>query len=158
MVYTFAPGARVKADANEAGVLFERLEAQGRLTAANVVDESRPEDAPLHNEFEWNDGIAAEKYREEQARYLIRNIRIVNEKEEPRRMYFNIVQAEKGYSSINTILQSPDKTQALLEKALKDLISWQNRYKEIKELSGVVQEIERARRQYAMPEFAEARA
>lgn len=54
---------------------FLRIEqAHGSLTARIVVDESRPETAPLHGEFEWRDDVAADSYRVWQARSLIKAV------------------------------------------------------------------------------------
>lgn len=47
----------------------------GTLTPANVVDAARDENHPLHHRFEWDDTVAAEKYRLVQARQLIRVLR-----------------------------------------------------------------------------------
>ena len=55
MVYKWKDAARIKSDAQTAGEICEKLEKNGGLTAKRLVDESRPEDAPLHKEFEWND-------------------------------------------------------------------------------------------------------
>lgn len=44
----------------------------GTLSPEIVVDAARPDNAPLHNQFEWDDGIAGEKYRIEQARGIIK--------------------------------------------------------------------------------------
>jgi len=52
----------------------------GSLTAAAVVDAAKPKTSALHNHFEWKNTVAAEKYREEQARQLIRRVHIVNSK------------------------------------------------------------------------------
>lgn len=76
MVYEWKSASRIKADAQEAGKLFEQLEAENDLTAARVVEESRAESAVLHGEFEWNDIKAADKYREHQARNIINAITI----------------------------------------------------------------------------------
>jgi len=51
----------------------------GVLIPAVVVDEARPEDAPLHPSFTWDDGIAAEEWRRQEARRIIRLHRIVIE-------------------------------------------------------------------------------
>lgn len=48
----------------------------GRLTPEIVVDEARPEEHPLHARFEWNDTVAAEQWRREQASELIRSVKI----------------------------------------------------------------------------------
>lgn len=44
----------------------------GVLTPALVVDVARDPEHPLHSRFEWDDGIAAEKYRLVQAGELLR--------------------------------------------------------------------------------------
>jgi len=51
----------------------------GDLTAKAVVNESRPNEAPLHPIFEWDDEVAGERYREHQATNLIRSVRVVEE-------------------------------------------------------------------------------
>lgn len=52
-------------------------EQRGRLTPAIVVDEARPSDHPLHDRFEWDDSIAGEAWRRQQAHELIRSVRVV---------------------------------------------------------------------------------
>lgn len=81
--YTFKykPGARHKVSAEVVGKVCSELDDKDMLTPENLLDVSRPNDAPVHNEFEWNDGVAAEKYRVSQAAALIRHV-IVYEKPE----------------------------------------------------------------------------
>lgn len=52
------------------------LEKKGRITAPEVLDAARPESSPIHDCFDWNDSEAAEKWRLEQARELIRRVKI----------------------------------------------------------------------------------
>ena len=52
----------------------------GELTPGLVVDTARPEDSPLHSHFEWDDGIAGEKYRQVQAAAMIRSVHVRFEK------------------------------------------------------------------------------
>ena len=59
-------GCRYSVPAQFAYDTIHDLYQQGKTTAKDLVDASRPEEAPLHKLFEWNDSIAAEKYREEQ--------------------------------------------------------------------------------------------
>lgn len=49
---------------------------EGRLTPAAVLDVARDKASVLHSEFEWNDGVAAEQWRLEQARRLIRSVTV----------------------------------------------------------------------------------
>lgn len=50
-------------------------EEYGALTPANIVEAARDDGHPLHHRFEWDDAIAGEKYRLQQARQLIRVVR-----------------------------------------------------------------------------------
>lgn len=49
---------------------------KGRLTPQNVVADARNRNSPLHDIFEWDDAKAADQYRLEQARELIRSVKI----------------------------------------------------------------------------------
>lgn len=49
----------------------------GSLTPVHVVEAARPEDSPLHSRFEWDDSVAAEKWRQEQASDLIRSYKVI---------------------------------------------------------------------------------
>lgn len=56
---------------------LQRLEDErGRLTPEIVVDSARHEESPLHDEFDWDDGVAAHQWRIEQARRLIRSVKV----------------------------------------------------------------------------------
>jgi len=65
-------------DAQTAGRELDRIRRRdGTIRPAAVVDEARPEEAPLHRAFEWRDPVAAEQWREHQASTLIRVVRVV---------------------------------------------------------------------------------
>ena len=50
--------------AQKAGEELERIERKhGVVTPRNVLEESRPGKAILHDLFEWNDSRAAERFR-----------------------------------------------------------------------------------------------
>jgi hypothetical protein len=56
---------------------IKKLESRsGKLTPLQVLEAARPEESPLHDFFEWDDSAAAEAYRIDQARELIRRVRI----------------------------------------------------------------------------------
>jgi hypothetical protein len=52
---------------------------RGRLRPPDVVKAARPKGSPLHGYFEWNDGRAAELFRLEQAKQIIRKVTLVIE-------------------------------------------------------------------------------
>ena len=119
-----------------------KLNAEDRLTAHNLVEVSRPEDAPLHSEFEWDDSIAGEKYREHQARNIIRHITIYTEYKEPVRKYFHIYREEPNYHSIEVVFQQPDMRAQLLKNAKRDMEIFRHKYLQLTELTAVFKAME----------------
>jgi hypothetical protein len=80
--YCYAEGLedaiRFGIDAQEAGEELERIKQRDRTIVPEVVvDEARPEDAVLHPAFEWEDPVAAERYRVIQAQQLIKRVRVI---------------------------------------------------------------------------------
>lgn len=142
MVYKLKPGSHIKANAQVAGEMCERLASENRLTAKVLVDENRPVDAPLHGEFEWDDAIAAEQYREVQARHIINCIIKVEDKQEPVRSFFNIEVKSPEYKHIDVILQSADDTSKLLKTALSELQAFRKKYNRLTQLNPVFQAID----------------
>lgn len=51
-------------------------ENNGKITPFLVVESARDPESPIHDYFDWDDASAAEKYRIEQARGLIRQCRV----------------------------------------------------------------------------------
>lgn len=48
----------------------------GRLTPEAVIEDARSPKSPLHDQFEWDDSVAAQHWRTEQARQLIRSVTV----------------------------------------------------------------------------------
>ena len=142
MVYQFKSGSHVRGDAQAAGEMCERLAAEGRLTAEQFVEENRPETAPMHNAFEWNNEKAADAWRVHQARHIIASIEIKTETRAPTRAYFTITRSDPTYKHIETILRSRDETENLLKTALQELTAFQKKYSMLQELAKVFDAIE----------------
>lgn len=69
--------AKVPAEVAANRIAFLSTEmANGIVTPKMVVDDARPEEALLHPAFEWQDDVAAELYREQQARDMLRSITV----------------------------------------------------------------------------------
>ena len=79
MVYQFKSGFRCNVPAQVVGEKIATIEATngGHVVVSDLVEDAHPEDAPLHCCFEWNDSEAAERYREDQARQIIRSVYVV---------------------------------------------------------------------------------
>ena len=80
MVYEWKQD-RFGADAQKVG---EELESIEYKDAESVVKAARKSRGDLHKCFEWNDTVAGEEYRKEQARLLMRMIVTVAECETPK--------------------------------------------------------------------------
>lgn len=140
MVYSWKEGTRYKTDANIAGAVCAEMEAAGTLTAGNLVEASRPKDAPLHKEFEWNNTKAAEEWRKHQARNIIHSLVLVTEaddKEDGVRAFFKIEARSGNYESIAAIVRDENKYESLKAAALRELKVFQRKYHTISELGKV---------------------
>ena len=146
--YKYSYGAfsgMFKNPADVAGkVLTQLRESEAGLTPESLVDASRDESAPLHNEFEWNDSVAAEKYRREQARYIIRHLIIEEvELEEPKhvkdRAFVYTGNTKTGYVSLKDALENKTWRRKLLDAAKRDMNYFVDKYDRLEELSNVIE-------------------
>lgn len=142
MIYEWKSGSRIKVSADAAGRQFETLERTGGLTAERVVDANRPQGAPLHDAFEWDNEAAAEEWRKQQARHLINCICIkaeaAEEDKSPQQVRaFFITSATDGYESTGNIMSVEVKRESLLAKALMELQAFQRKYSMLQSLQPV---------------------
>lgn len=156
MVYQWRAGSHAKGSAQTAGEVCSRLEAEGRLTAQELVDESRPADAPLHNSFEWDDAVAAEEFRKDQARHIISSVVMVEEGNAPRKVFYNISTEVGQYSNIQTIVKQKNRYDQLLKDALAEIRAFRKRYNSLVELSTLFDVIDTYTGSDAKPFAAEA--
>lgn len=138
----------MRGSAQVAGEVCERLEAQGRLTPSDLVDESRAEDAPLHGMFTWDDSVAAEKWRMHEARHIIHClVTVVTESVEPVapvRAFVSIAEGEEKpkFERIDYVLRSESSRSIMLLDAKRDAIAFQRKYGQLKELADVCKAME----------------
>jgi len=146
LIYKLKSGARLPVSPQVAGDECERLESSGGLTPRRLVDASRPEDAPLHKCFEWNDGVAAERWREAQASYIIRSVEVsIEEHMEPTRAFVaTISDSAREYKSIGYVMRRSDSREALLDAAKRELLAFRRKYKNLYELAEVMDAIDGA--------------
>ena len=100
----------------------------------------------MHKHFEWDDSVAAEKHRKEQARSLIRSIEIVHvEAPTVAAKAYTIVTApqegaatpKKVYQSTAEALQDPVSRDEILGSAIRDALSYRRKYNGLQELAQV---------------------
>ena len=138
----------IPVSAQTAGEEFERIyEKNGKLDPEDVVDESREEKAPLHPCFEWNDVVAAEKYRVSQAGNMIRCLVKVeataNAEESVEVRAF--VHVEQSYHPITVAIKNVDMCAELLAMAERDMEAFKRKYSTLKQLSQVMAAIDNYR-------------
>ncbi len=117
----------------------------GALTPRLVVDEARDESHPLHTRFEWDDSVAGEKYRQQQAHDLIQVVRLTftDRKGTERSVRaFHALRGEDGYSyePAETVAADPVLSQVLLMDMQREWKSLQARYGHFSEFVRMVQE------------------
>ena len=136
------PGV-IPVDAQIAGHELERIyQKSGALTAKEIVNESRPESAPLHGCFEWDDQTAAEKYREGQAQKIVRLIVSVDESRPEAKEVRAFVHVENAYKPIAVVVNSEEQMMELLQSALSELIAFKKKYKTLSSLRPIFDAID----------------
>lgn len=127
-----------------------RKRHRGILRPADVVAFARDPQTALHAEFEWDDSKAAEQYRLEQARQIIRCVvRIVEEHTPPVRAYVSLQsdrRAGDSYRDVGDVLSDPGLRRQLLAQALREAESWRLRYERLNELTPILRAIKKVQR------------
>ena len=123
--------------------LKEIEQRRGVLKPQFVVQEAEDPSHPLHSEFDWDDAVAAEKHRLQQARQLISKVRIQFKENEIDAFYSVRVelangQQDRAYVSHSVILKNPSLREQILQDALTELMHWEEKYAEYSELKPVM--------------------
>ena len=131
------------ADVQAIGEELSRIEQKhdGRLTPDDVVKAAADEKSPLHPHFEWNDSVAAHQFRLDQARMIIRTVRIVDNSEPAKLSRAWLSVTDRGgvsYRSVSEIMKSRHLQLEVYKRAEIDLEAWMKRYREITEIVELV--------------------
>lgn len=120
----------------------------GRVTPVAVVDHARPVDNPIHGQFEWNDAVAGERYRIDQARSLIRSVKVTVEVEERKIRTVAYVRDpeaptdQQGYRSIVKIATEEDNARAAIVSAFGRAATHLRKARELAEALGLAADID----------------
>ena len=149
MEIRFKTGTRVKASAEDTYNELERVKTLGNgdLSLQTLVDESKPKESVLHDEFEWSNPQAANHWRLHQARRTVQSIEIVRDDSPPVRAYESVrvvtVEAESKpevkhvFRSTEDVMADPDTRDELLGQAIRDALAYKKRYHALQELAKV---------------------
>jgi len=144
VIYGWRAGSRVSLDAQRVGEAIEKLTKRhnGVLEPGHIVDAARDEASPMHPHFEWDDATAAEAYREDQARELVRSLTVdiskSNLETKPIRAFVNVeTGGDRGYVSTHTAMSSQELRKQVIERAWSELEAWRRRHAELTELGRI---------------------
>jgi len=134
--------------ANDAGKVMESIEERdGKVTAQSFLDESRPEESPTHGCFEWDDAVAAEKYRLDQAQHTILDLVVTvehNNEEKKIPAFVNVTTSGNAeYVTTSVAYTRVESRGVVLRNALKELEAFQRKYAKLTELTDVFDAIEK---------------
>lgn len=145
--YEWWDGYKRSVSADVVGGVVEQLEEKyGQVTRENFLEASRPDDSPTHALFEFDDSVAAEKYRLDQSATIIRSLRVIyvnKDKEEIKVSAFvnvNPGQEKAAYESIELALKDESKRSIILNKIKGELDAFINRNQHIEELADILEE------------------
>lgn len=133
-----------KADAQK--VADEIIAIGEEATPAQILEKARNEETELHKCFTWDDSVAAEKYRLQEARTVVRLLVIEREEDDPEpvRQFFKVSNDhDVGYKQTILIVRDQDEYKALLRQAKAELTMFKNKYKTLTELEGVFEAIDK---------------
>jgi hypothetical protein len=124
----------------------------GKLTPQIVVDVARDPGHPLHSRFEWDDTVAGEAWRRQQAHELIRKVKVVYQEatesapEKEVRGFIAIPSPEGHvFDPVEEVVEDPFRRQLTLNTMEREWKSLLKRYQEFEEfLSMVRQDVDAA--------------
>lgn len=116
------------------------------ITPEQIVDAARDEKSILHQFFEWDDAVAAEKYRQNQAQQMLLKITYVTDDEDtrPKRYYHNVTYSTGEYHPVQYIFEHEDAYELLKKRAFDYLRGAENKFSEVTELNSVWEAIRSA--------------
>jgi len=134
-------------------VISEVLEVKDTygLTAENLLRKASKKSSSLYDFFDWDNSSAGEKWRLQQARGLINEIKIIIEDKEIyafENVNVSISESEvknnqpskfgvREYKTIVEIMDNEDYRNQLIHRALAEAIYWKERHAELLELNPI---------------------
>ena len=127
------------------GFIRNLADDDGLIKPERVVAAARPKTSPIHDQFEWDNTEAAEKYRLLQASELIRvSVEIIDcggNRDPVMVRAFTSLTTERGesggYRATVQVLSNKQMREQMLADAIAELQAFERRYAILKELAEV---------------------
>lgn len=155
MKYGFKSSSRINLGKDAAAHLIQLVETKQAVTSDDVLRDASRKDSPIHNYFDWDDSIAAKKWRIKQAGDLLRAVVMIEDdgKQKPLRAFASVIEngENRTYVSMVRALSDTELRRQVLEQALREIEGWQERYERYREFSGIFRAVKAARKQIMKP-------
>lgn len=126
----------------DAQLVAEEITALGdSITPEDVVEMARDENSETHKCFTWDDSIAAEKWRKQEARQIFCNLvieRSVTESENSVPIRIFHCNEGRSYKHAELVFKVEDEYQKLLQSAYAELRAFKIKYQSLNELSEIL--------------------
>lgn len=121
---------------------LERLAKTQELTVDVLLEDARSPESPLHALLEWDDSIAAEKYRRRQVHRIASCIHVVYEDTpaaKPVRAFLRVVNEENRsvYRDAITVMSNRNTRRQVIERAQREAAAAAQRYASIREVAAI---------------------
>lgn len=130
-----------KADPQKIGEALAGISTKqgGRLEPEHVVNAARDAKNVLHKHFEWDDKVAAHAHRLDQARGIIRSVRVLDgDGSGDKPAFISIADRGVSYRSAGEVADSRVLQLAVLAQAERELEAFERRYAMLKNVCQLV--------------------
>ena len=127
-----------KADAE---TVYKEITALGdTFSPEEIVEAAKDEATELHKCFEWNDSVAAEKYRLHQARMIFTQLVVRTETSDNTPVAVRVISSASVanvYTPTKMLVKSDTEYADLLERAKRELQAFKQKYATVVELQEI---------------------
>jgi len=111
----------------------------GLLHPRDVVAAARDEDSPLHEQFDWDDSEAAERWRIHQARQLMVRVQVTYADKITHDVLVSVTTDRKsgGYRLVSAVMADDELRQQMLADAKTEMRRFSVKYKHLTELAEI---------------------
>lgn len=128
----------------DANYVMQEINSLGdEYSCKQIVDVARNPETELHKCFEWDDNIAAEKYRLTQAQLVVRNLVVIRDNPDGSaektnlRVIVNTGERKNVYKPLRLVMRDHDEYERLLEEARGELKRFKKKYEMLSELEEI---------------------
>lgn len=155
--FSWRQGYSYRVSAEVVGEALENIEQRdGEVTSRSFLDYSRPEESETHSMFEWDDSVAAEKYRLKQAACIINQleVRLVCEGAPAEDKRVEIVPAfvnaqrktapmtSARFVNVVSAMDNDETRDHVLHNALRELRAFRDKYRTVSQFASLFKAVD----------------